>query len=126
MLPNVTMLVCAVILFAAALEGALRVIFARSLDFSMEMWKYAVHLKQPVADPRLAFVHVPNRSAILMGVPLVINSQGRRDREYPQQKPAAVYRILMLGDSTTLGWGVPVEQTVAKILETTLNGDPAN
>jgi len=114
-------LVCTVVLFAAALEGALRVIFARSFDFSMEMWKYAVELKRPVADPQLSFVHVPNRSAFLMGVEVSINSEGRRDRDYPRAKPADVYRIIMLGDSTTLGWGVPLDQTVAKLLESDLN-----
>jgi len=45
----------------------LRVIFAHSLDFAMEMWQRAVQLKQPVANPELSFVHVPNRSAFLMG-----------------------------------------------------------
>jgi lysophospholipase L1-like esterase len=118
---NLALLACSVLLFAAGLEGALRVIFARSLDFGMEMWKYAVELKRPEADPQLSFAHVPNRSALLMGVPVTINSRGLRDREYPAAKPPGVYRILMLGDSTTFGWGVPLEQTVAKILERELN-----
>src|ERR1035437_6099593 len=87
----------------------------------MEMWKYAVLLKHPVANPRLSFAHAPNRSAFLMGVPVSINSHGLRDREYSLAKPRDVYRIVMLGDSTTFGWGVPVEQTVAKILERQLN-----
>jgi lysophospholipase L1-like esterase len=110
------------ILFVSAMmEVALRIAFARSLDFSMEMWKYAVKLKQPVPNPDLSFAHVPNSSAFLMGVPFAINSRGLRDREYSLEKPADVYRIVMLGDSTTVGWGVPAEQTVAKILERRLN-----
>jgi lysophospholipase L1-like esterase len=103
------------------LELGLRVVFARSLDFSMEMWKYAITLKHPVPDPHLSFAHIPNSSAFLMGVPVSINSHGHRDREYPVAKPSDVYRIVMLGDSTTFGWGVPEEQTVAKILEGELN-----
>jgi hypothetical protein len=87
----------------------------------MEMWKYAVELKQPVANPELSFVHRPNSSAFLMGVPVAINSHGLRDREYPQAKPPGTYRIVMLGDSTCFGWGVPMDQTVAKILERGLN-----
>ena len=55
---NLALLACSVLLFAAGLEGALRVIFARSLDFGMEMWKYAVELKRPEADPQLSFAHV--------------------------------------------------------------------
>ena len=87
----------------------------------MEMWKYAVALKHPVPDPNLSFAHVPGRSAFLMGAPVSINSHGLRDREYSEAKPPGVYRIVMLGDSTTFGWGVTEEQTVAKILERELN-----
>jgi hypothetical protein len=110
-----------VLLFCALAEAGLRIFYRRSLDFSMEMWKYAVVLKHPVANPQLSFSHAPNRSAFLMGVPVSINSYGLRDREYSVEKPPNVYRIVMLGDSTTLGWGVPEEQTVAKILERELN-----
>jgi lysophospholipase L1-like esterase len=120
-LPNVAILLATVLLFAGVMELALRIVFARSLDFSMEMWKYASQLKHPVPNPDLSFAHVPNRSAFLMGVPVSINSHGLRDREYPEVKPAGVCRIVMLGDSTTFGWGVPEEQTVAKILERELN-----
>lgn len=118
---SLVLLVVTVLIVAAVLEFALRIKFARSLDFSMEMWKYAVLLKRPVADPMLSFAHVPNGSAFLMGVPVSINSHGLRDREYSLEKPPGVYRIVMLGDSTTFGWGVPEEQTVAKILERQLN-----
>lgn len=120
-LGNAILLVATLLIVSAVLEGALRIIFARSLDFSMEMWKYAVDLKQPVANPELSFVHRPNRSAFLMGVPVSINSLGLRDREYSESKPHGTYRIVMLGDSTCFGWGVPFNQTVAKILETKLN-----
>jgi lysophospholipase L1-like esterase len=118
---NLSVLTGAVLLCCLVMEGSLRIMFARSLDFSMEMWKYAVELKRPVADPSLSFVHAPGRSALLMGVQMDINSSGHRDREYVQPKPPGVFRIVMLGDSTTLGWGVPAEQTVAKILEEKLN-----
>ena len=121
LLINLALLLGTVLFFSAALEAVLRAIFAHSLDFGMEMWKYAVRLKRPVADPQLRFVHIPNRSAFLMGVNVSINSQGLRDHEYSPDKPPGIYRIVMLGDSTTLGWGVPLEQTVAKILERELN-----
>ncbi|MDP9171191.1 MAG: SGNH/GDSL hydrolase family protein [Acidobacteriota bacterium] len=114
---NLALLLATILVVGGVLEAALRIRFARSLDFSMEMWKYAVKLKHPVPDPHLSFAHVPNSSAFLMGYPVSINSHGLRDQEYTVEKPAGVYRILMLGDSTTFGWGVPEEQTVAKILE---------
>lgn len=118
---NWIVLAVAILLFGAILELAARIVFARSLDFSMEMWKYAAQLKRPVPDERLSFSHVPNRSAFLMGVQVSINSHGLRDREYPESKPPDTYRIVMLGDSTTLGWGVAQDQTIPKILERELN-----
>jgi hypothetical protein len=106
---------------AVSLELALRVAYRHSLDFSMEMWKYAVQLKREVPNPNLRFVHKPNGHAFLMGHDVTINSQGLRDREYSLAKPPGVYRILMLGDSTTFGWGDAMADTSAKILERELN-----
>ena len=120
---NTIVLVIAILFGCLAMEMALRVIFAHSMDFSMEMWKYAVKLKRPVANPDLSFAHAPNRSAFLMGVPVSINSAGLRDREFPLEKPPGVYRVMMLGDSTTFGWGVRQEDTAAKFLERKLNAD---
>lgn len=108
-------------IFLLFAETGTRIAFFRSKDFSMEMWKYAVRLKVPVDDPQLSFAHAPNRSAFLMGVDVEINSHGLRDRDYELAKPASTYRIMMLGDSTTFGWGVRLEDTAAKILERRLN-----
>jgi lysophospholipase L1-like esterase len=118
---NIALLVGTLVFGCLAMELALRVVFARSMDFSMEMWKYATQLKRPVADARLSFVHAPNRSAFLMGAPVSINSHGLRDREYSEEKPPNVYRVMMLGDSTTFGWGVREEDTAAKFLERKFN-----
>src|ERR1700721_790070 len=118
---NSIVLVVAILFGCIAMEVALRVFFAHSLDFSMEMWKYAVKLKRPVANPDLSFAHAPNRSAFLMGVPVSINSEGLRDREFSLEKPPGVYRVMMLGDSTTLGWGVRQEDTAEKFLKRKLN-----
>lgn len=114
-----------IVVFCGAMEIALRIAFARSLDFSIEMWKYAVALKVPVSNPNLSFAHAPNRSAFLMGVPVSINSHRLRDREYSEAKPPGVTRVVMLGDSTMFGWGVREEDTVAKILERELNQNAA-
>lgn len=46
-----------------------------------------------------------------------INSRGLRDREIAYQKPEGTYRILVLGDSQTFGFGVEAEETYAKALE---------
>jgi hypothetical protein len=109
------------LLASCALELVLRARYYHSLDFSMEMWKYSVQLKRPSADPRLSFEHRPSSRAHLMGVDVSINSDGQRDRSFPREKPAGAFRILMLGDSTTFGWGVKLEDTIPKLLEAELN-----
>ena len=111
----------ALLIAAVALELALRVAFYHSLDFSMEMWKYAVQLKRSVPDPNLSFTNLPGGHGFLMGQDVRISSQNLRDREYSVAKPPGVYRIMLLGDSTTFGWGVAGNETAAKVLERELN-----
>ncbi len=48
------------------------------------------------------------------------NSHGFRDRERDPEKPAGAVRIGVLGDSVTLGRGVPLEATFPAVLETLL------
>src|SRR3989344_8286280 len=45
------------------------------------------------------------------------NSFGFRGKEISQKKPTSVFRILLLGDSMTLGWGVEDDETFAFIAE---------
>jgi len=45
-----------------------------------------------------------------------VSDQGLRDRHYPKKDPHT-YRILCVGDSTTMGWGVAPHKTYAKVLE---------
>lgn len=125
LIPPLAMITLAVVIFSVMAEIGLRAAFFHSKDFSMEMWKYAVQLKRPVSNPQLSFAHVPNGHAFLMGVDVKINSQGLRDYEYPLAKPTGTYRIMMIGDSTTFGWGDRLEDTAAKILERQLNGGAA-
>ncbi|MBX7151364.1 hypothetical protein K1X84_06975 [bacterium] len=49
--------------------------------------------------------------------PVYINSAGLRDREFEKPKPSGTFRILVLGNSCTYGWGVSQEDTYSKVLE---------
>ena len=114
------LLLLSLLLSAFLLEAALRGYFRVRPSYDIEMWKYATHLKEPVNDPR-GHIHVSGRSMRLMGVDVSINSKGLRDREFAYSKPAGVFRILALGDSFTMGWGVPVEDTFSKRIEKILD-----
>ncbi|MBI2061230.1 MAG: SGNH/GDSL hydrolase family protein [Nitrospirae bacterium] len=55
-------------------------------------------------------------------VPYRINSAGYRDVEYDANKPLDVFRIVLLGDSFTVGEGVPFERIFARRLASALEG----
>ena len=48
------------------------------------------------------------------GKEIAINADGFRDHAYPRQKPAGVFRIVVLGDSIVWGHGLALEDTFAK------------
>ncbi|MBN2407358.1 MAG: SGNH/GDSL hydrolase family protein [Elusimicrobia bacterium] len=106
----------------ALIEAGLRLGYRFYADYNTEMWRYAVELKRLSANGKLGHEHVPGRAASLYGVDIRINSRGiRADREYEIPKAAGIKRILMAGDSLTLGWGVRHEDTCPRILEAMLN-----
>ena len=63
----------------------------------------------------------PNVRTLQTGVEVATNSLGFREKDYPVAKPAGVRRIVVLGDSYTLGVGVKFEDTFSKRLESELN-----
>jgi len=87
------------------------------MEFNLEMWKYARDIKRISADPLIGHEHRPGTHSFLMGADMAINSQGLRDREIPLNRTPETKRIMMLGDSFILGWGVPFDDIISKRLE---------
>jgi lysophospholipase L1-like esterase len=94
-----------------------RIVIDNGMEYNLEMWKYARKLKRIAERSDQGHLHIPNKSAHLMGVDVTINSHGHRSKEISIKKPSGVTRIMMLGDSLTFGWGVPTEDTVSAQLE---------
>src|SRR5207247_93446 len=65
-------------------EILVRAAFRGSMDFDMEMWKYATQIKVPSDDPRVVHEHRPSGRAFLMGVEVTTNSFGLREGERTQ------------------------------------------
>jgi lysophospholipase L1-like esterase len=105
------------IVAALALEVVVRLVLDDGMQYDLEMSKYALELKQVSTDPLLGHAHAPNRHATLMGVDFRTNSRGLRDREFAYDREPGTFRILMLGDSMTVGWGVRAEATFSKRIE---------
>jgi len=113
--------VATIIATAAAGEGLLRLKNADQMSYQVEMWRYAKELKQAVADERLGHIHRPSRSATLQNVTISLNSLGLRGPE-PDLGNGGKARVLLLGSSITLGWGVPEEDTLRAKLEAMSGG----
>src|SRR6476469_2332537 len=106
-----------IVITAIGLELLTRFVADDGTQFDLEMWKYARDVKQVSADPLIGHEHAPNRHARLMGVDFRTNSKGLRDREFGYEREPGKLRILMLGDSLTVGWGVTIEDTFSKRIE---------
>jgi lysophospholipase L1-like esterase len=112
---SIVLAVVSTVVAVALAEGVLRVKNSAMKNYDIEMWRYAKDLKVVSPDPRLGHDHVRNASAVLQSVPIRINEWGLRGG--PVASVAPRRRILFLGGSITLGWGVPEDQTVTQRVE---------
>ena len=107
-------------IFLLLSEMVLRIYLSKNIFYDVEMSRYALELKVDSPNPLIGHHHKPQSHANLMGVTISTNSDGFRDDEYPLQRTDK-RRIIFLGDSLTLGWGVEKEQTFEHLLESQLD-----
>jgi lysophospholipase L1-like esterase len=110
------LLIVSVTLAFAAGEFLLRLKNSSMTNYDIEMWRYAKELKFRSSDPLMAFEHVKSSSALLQSVTIRTNEWGLRGGPVSPRNPD-VRRILVLGGSITLGWGVPEDETMTSRLE---------
>ena len=121
---TVMLAVMSPLLLIGLLEGAAYV-WERKQAKSMYAWEL-------VASRRMDWVqyHEPGAGYTLMqpgshyewlSISVDINSHGLRGPETTYEKPPGTYRILNLGDSMVMGWGVREEDTYGRQLESLLN-----
>lgn len=124
LLLNGSLLVVSLLISLALLEIGIRLALPTepvSLELYMPDPAYLFMLKPnarsyhqiPVAD---------NESAV---VPMSVSSQALRDREYGE-KESGEFRILMLGDSFTMGHAVQIEESISRFLEHELSREFPN
>jgi lysophospholipase L1-like esterase len=113
---SVLLLVVSSCIALGASEAFLRFKNASMRNYDIEMWRYARLLKHRSDEPMLAFEHVPNKSAVLESVEVRTNEWGLRGGPVPLLAPGQ-RRILFLGSSITLGWGVPEQQSLTYRLQ---------
>jgi lysophospholipase L1-like esterase len=118
---NIAVTIFALLLCLLLGEAIVRGFFHFVPNYDFEMWRYAAELKQPLPAAALPFHHRANKVGNYYGVEIRTNTLGMRERELIPVKPAGRKRVVFLGDSYTLGWGVPYEATFSRQLEQLLN-----
>lgn len=96
-----------------AAEFLLRATDLLGISLFEEVNRYVLELE---ADSELTYRHRANLDTVYQGVEFRTNALGLRDDPIAPRSPGDL-RILVLGDSVTLGWGVPLEQTYSEQLE---------
>lgn len=97
------------------IEVTLRILNSDMNNYDIEMWKYAKELKK--RDSVVGHVHRKNKTATLEKVQIQLNSLGMRsDEPRPDKK-----KILFIGSSISLGWGVEQDSTYAAIVDNKIN-----
>jgi len=116
--PLFTFLLAAVsiVIGLAAIEGMLRVKNSAQDVYDIEMWRYSNELKQPSSNPVLGHEHRVSSSAVLQKTTIRINERGLRGAPITPLT-SNQRRILFLGSSITLGWGVTEEDILTARLE---------
>jgi lysophospholipase L1-like esterase len=91
--------------------------------FDVEMWRYAREIKSESTIPGVIENHRPEAESKLMGVRIRTDLSGfrRADPNTESLRKPDNLIVVALGDSLTLGWGVPEGQTYPDVLERILN-----
>lgn len=121
---HIILVLFSIIIALIAAEGLLRFKNSSMKNYDIEMWKYSRELKIPSANRILGHEHKKNASAGLQSVEIRINERGLRGGPLPALKKTR--RILFLGSSITLGWGVPEDKTLTARLEEMFSRDGAD
>jgi lysophospholipase L1-like esterase len=101
----------------AAAEGVLRLKNASMKNYDIEMWRYARELKFASPIAVLGHEHLPNAQAHLQSVDIRTNKRGLRGGPVSDAPAPGTRRILMLGSSIALGWGVAEDQVLSSLLQ---------
>ena len=116
---------CTVLCFLVAIEGGTRLlVMADVLDAPQrsdlrEKWR----AEGWDVDPVLGWQLRPESTSMRGPARCVTNSFGIRDHELPLRKPSGEYRMLSIGDSTALGFGVGERAAYAGALEELLRAE---
>jgi lysophospholipase L1-like esterase len=115
-LTNLGFIVLSVCATLTVLEIAVRIVKPQDPEF----WDSRSFRRIQSTAPHY-IENIPHGHANFIGVQVTINSNGLRGEEISIPKPPNSARIVVVGDSVTFGYGIPLESTYVKVLERLLN-----
>jgi len=115
-LSSILLLIVTVTIMLFISEGLLRVKNCSMKNYDIEMWKYAKTLKKKSNNRILGHEHVRSRCATLQSVEICINNIGLRGEDFSFEKDVG-RKVLFLGSSITLGWGVSEEKLLTSLIQ---------
>ena len=121
---NIVLVIIGPLLLIGLLEG-LAYVWERNQANSLYAWELVasrrmVWVKHPTPGAGYTLIK-PGSHYEWQGIPVDINSHGLCGPETTYEKPPGTYRILNLGDSVVMGWGVRQEDTYGRQLQALLN-----
>lgn len=85
-------------------------------NYDVEMWKYSKSLKEKSENPAIGHVHKKNKTKVLQNVIIKTNNFGIRGDDISNNN-VSERKIIIIGSSIPLGWGVKEKNTVSSKLE---------
>lgn len=115
---NIFTLIVSLIVIFVLLELGLRLKNYLIIDYDVEMWRYSKNLKIEHQNKSINHIHIKNSSSKLQNVEININSLGMRGKEDDiNEWQFAEKKLLFIGSSIMLGWGVEDKDVLNKVLE---------
>jgi hypothetical protein len=103
-------------------EGARSGIAMRLLGKPSDWVRFdAANVANHLPGDFLMFALKPNVSRRIFGQPFTTNPQGFRDGPFSVEKPPGTFRVVVLGSSIDMGWGVGDGEPYVDLLESWLN-----
>ncbi|RLB83633.1 MAG: hypothetical protein DRH17_01815 [Deltaproteobacteria bacterium] len=125
-LQNLLIVCGSILLFLLGAEGTLRILYPKALNVHYN-FPHGFFCKR---DPLLGWIGQPNISGVMSypaedmdDLHVVMNTEGFWDRTHKTPKSPGVKRLLFLGDSFTIGWGIRQEERFTNIIKDRLSAD---
>ncbi len=115
---NIFISIITVLFLLACLEVGIRIFFKNEVDSEIIKRSNSAVSIRPIIqysnDSKLLFELKPSLDILFLGVPFKTDNAGIRIASKRKQKKPGAFRIALMGDSTSVGWGVRYKDSYAE------------